>query len=392
MQISKERIRPAYVGDTAVSRGTVISVAIYMHDLSPGGVERQCLVLARELAARGINIVLVVHQLRGELMPLLPSNLRVVSLNGSRTLDDVIRLRRFLRQEKPDVLLANVDHNNIAATIAKAISGTRTKVVICQHNPLSAHFTDTENWKHRLVPWFYGRMARWVDHAIGVSDGIGAELVSVGIPKAKVTRIYNAVIGADFDCRAGQAVTHPWLTEKDRPVFVSAARLVGMKDQRTLLRAFASVVRKRPARLMMLGTGPMLPELRELADLLGIAEHVTFEGFVRNPLPYMQAADAFLLSSRCEGFGNVLVEALGCGTPVISTDCPYGPAEILEKGRFGVLVPPRDPEAMATAMIDCLDHPERWSAGMLRDRANAFSYAVCADQYAGMLRALVAKG
>lgn len=389
MQIDKERIRPADAARSAMSRPAAINVAIYMHDLSPGGVERQCLVLARELTARGINIVLVVHQLRGELMPLLPPELRVVSLNGSRTLDDVVRLRRFLRTERPHVLLANVDHNNIAATMAKAISGTRTKVVICQHNPLSAHFTDTENWKHRLVPWFYGRMAPWVDHAIGVSDGIGGELAGAGIPQEKVTRIYNAVIGADFDCRASQPVTHPWLLDKDRPVFVSAARLVAMKDQPVLLRAFAAVVRDRPARLILLGTGPMLPDLRDLADLLGITDHVAFEGFVRNPLPYMRAADAFVLSSRCEGFGNVLVEAMGCGIPVISTDCPYGPAEILDRGRFGMLVPPRDPDAMATAMRAVLDQPGRFCPDTLRDRASAFSYAACADAYADLFRRMV---
>jgi glycosyltransferase involved in cell wall biosynthesis len=133
---------------------------------------------------------------------------------------------------------------------------------------------------------------------------------------------------------------HPWLTGKDRPVFVTAGRLVEMKDHRTLLRAFAIHLRRHRARLMLLGRGPMLTELRALARTLGIAEHVAFEGFVANPLPYMRAADGFVLSSRSEGFGNDLVEAMGCGTPVAATDCPYGPADILGHGKFGILVPP----------------------------------------------------
>jgi hypothetical protein len=128
-----------------------ISAAIYIHDLSPGGVERQSLVLARELQKRGVDIVLIVHQMRGELIPLLPPGIPVVNLHSARTLQDVFRLRRYLLAEQPDVFMANVDHNNIAAALANALAGTETKLVICQHNPLSAGFHATVNWKHRMV-------------------------------------------------------------------------------------------------------------------------------------------------------------------------------------------------------------------------------------------------
>jgi glycosyltransferase involved in cell wall biosynthesis len=366
-----------------------ISAAIYMHDLSPGGVERQCLVLTRELQARGVDIVLVVHQMRGELLPMLPEGVRVVNLDSARTLQDVWRLRRFLLDEHPDVFMANVDHNNIAAALANALAGSATKLVICQHNPLTAGFHATVNWKHRVVPLFYRALASRIDHAVAVSDGIAAELMSAGFPRSKVSTIFNAVIGDDFEDRASVPVLHPWLATKDRPVFVSAGRLVEMKDQRTLLRAFAIHVRKRASRLMLLGAGPMLGALRELAGSLGIAEHVAFEGFVPNPLPYMRAADAFVLSSRSEGFGNVLVEAMGCGTPVISTDCPHGPSDILARGEYGILVPPRDPEALAPAFGRILDDRARWPRERLLARAGAFSYAACADEYARLFRQLV---
>ncbi len=366
-----------------------MTAAIYIHDLSPGGVERQCLVLARELQDRGIDVVLVVHQMRGELIPLLPPDLPVVDLRSSRTLQDVLRLRRFLQEAQPDILMANVDHNNVAAALANALAGTRTKLVIVQHNPLTAGFHATVNWKHRLVPWFYRVLSSRIDHAIAVSDGIKRELVKGGLPEAKVSTICNAVIGTDFEARARVPVLHPWLVNKDRPVFVTAGRLVEMKDQRTLLRAFALHVQRRPSRLMLLGAGPMLDALRTLAGSLGIAEHVAFEGFVPNPLPYMRAADAFVLSSRSEGFGNVLVEAMGCGTPVVSTDCPHGPADILDHGKYGILVPPRNPDALAPAFGRILDEQSRWPAETLRARASAFSYQACADQYAGLFRSLV---
>jgi len=366
-----------------------ISAAIYIHDLSPGGVERQTLILARELQARGVDTTLVVHQMRGELISLLPPCVPVVNLDSARTLQDVLRLRRFLLNERPDVFMANVDHNNVAAALASALAGTSTKLVICQHNPLSAGFHATVNWKHRLVPSCYKMLASRIDHAVAVSDGVAWELVRAGLPAAKISTIFNAVIGDDFQVRAREPVVHPWLVQKDRPVFVTAGRLVEMKDQRTLLRAFAIHLRQRPSRLILLGTGPMLAELQALAATLGIADDVAFEGFVENPLPYMLAADGFVLSSRSEGFGNVLVEAMGCGTPVISTDCPHGPAYILRQGEFGILVPMRDPEALALAFGRILDERDAWPRERLRARAADFSYGACADGYASLFRRLV---
>jgi hypothetical protein len=129
-----------------------LSAVIYFHDLSPGGVERQSLVLARELSERDVEVTVVVHQMHGELIPLLPQGIPVVNLDGGRTLQDVPRLRRYLLAERPSIFLANVDHNNIAAAMAKAVSGSTTKLIICQHNPLSASYHATVNWKHRVVP------------------------------------------------------------------------------------------------------------------------------------------------------------------------------------------------------------------------------------------------
>lgn len=366
-----------------------LSAAIYIHDLSPGGVERQSLVLARELRNRHVDVTLVVHQLRGELLPLLPAGVPVVNLDSGRTLQDVFRLRQYLRREKPDVLLANVDHNNIAASLANVLAGSGTKVIICQHNPLSAGFHATVNWKHRVVPMCYWALSSYIDHAVAVSRGISDELVhQAGLPSSKVSTIFNAVIGDDFDCRANQAIVHPWLMASDRPVFVTAGRLVEMKDHRNLLRAFALYLKTAPARLIILGTGPMLNDLRGLAGSLGILPDVDFAGFVENPLPYMRAADAFVLSSRSEGFGNVLVEAMRCGTPCVSTDCPYGPGDILGRGAYGVLVPARDPEALAGGLDRVIRQAELWPADVLRDRAGAYSYDACADAYRELFQRL----
>lgn len=367
-----------------------LSVAIYIHDLSPGGVERQCLALAAEFHARGVNVTLVLHRVRGELLPLLPEGVPVVDLQSARTLQDVVRLRRYLLDERPHVFMANVDHNNIAASLAKLLAGSSSRLVICQHNPLTRGYHATVNWKHRMVPFLYRLLAFRIDHAVGVSDGIAEELVRIGgLPARKVSTINNAVIGDDFQDRANAPVYHPWLESRDRPVFVNAGRLVEMKDHRNLLHAFSLHLRRNRARLLILGSGPMRAELERLASTLGVAPNVDFVGFVQNPLPYMREADAFVLSSRSEGFGNVLVEALGCGTPVVSTSCPHGPADILENGQYGVLVPPQDPAALAAALARVVSDRYRWPAKALRARANRFTYTTCVESYLRLFRSLV---
>jgi glycosyltransferase involved in cell wall biosynthesis len=243
------------------------------------------------------------------------------------------------------------------------------------------------------VPIAYRMLASRIDHAVAVSSGVADELVRYGgIPPDRVSTIYNAVIGSDFADRANAPMQPPiaqsWFEQRDRPIFVTAGRLVEMKDHRTLLSAFARYLATRPARLIILGNGPLQPMLEELVRTLGIVEHVCFAGFVNNPLPYMRHADAFVLSSRSEGFGNVIVEALGCGTPVVSTNCPHGPSDILEDGRYGLLVPPRDDEALARGMADLLDQRDRWPEALLRTRASMFSYATCADAYGRLFRLL----
>ena len=179
-------------------------------------------------------------------------------------------------------------------------------------------------------------------------------------------------------------------------LFVNAGRLVAQKDHATLLRAFALVLQRMPARLLILGNGPLQPELEQLAAELGIAEHVRFAGFVVNPLPYFRRAAAFVLSSRYEGFGNVLIEAMACGTPVITTDCPYGPGEIVDNGRFGRLAEPQNPQSLAAAMISIASMTPEQRRGMGRaGRAfmeRCFAETVVHRSYRDALSEALAKG
>jgi glycosyltransferase involved in cell wall biosynthesis len=225
------------------------------------------------------------------------------------------------------------------------------------------------------------------DGIVAVSQGVAGDLSqATGIPESRITVINNPAITADFDERVAVDVEHPWLDDPTIPVFVTAGRLVPQKDHETLLRALAIYRKTSPARLLVLGTGPLEEPLRAFAGELGIADAVDFLGFCNNPLPYMRRASAFILSSRYEGFGNVIVEALGCGTPVVSTDCPYGPSEILAGGRWGRLTPVGNAEAMAAALSG--DLRKQFPPEKLRERARQFTAGTAVKQYMELFDAL----
>ena len=369
----------------APSKSRPLKLAIYMHDLAGGGVERMKMDLIRNFQRGGAEVTLLLHSGAGDLQQLLPDGLDIVAFNTRRTFADLAPLVRYLRRERPDVLLSSLGHNNVIALLAKAASWSRTKVVICQHNALSSEAMAAGGWTYRIIPWLYRALAPLAGGLVTVSGGVADDLARVcGIARDRITVVYNPVIGEDFGRKLRGRVDHPWFSDGGPLPFVSAGRLVEQKDHETLLRAFALYLKRAPGRLVILGTGPRRAALETLAAELGISEQVWFAGFQENPIPYVREAAAFVLSSRYEGFGNVIVEALGCGTPVISTDCPFGPGEILEAGRYGRLVPPGDAEALAAALDPALT--KIWPPDMLRARAAEYSGERSADAYRALFK------
>jgi glycosyltransferase involved in cell wall biosynthesis len=370
-----------------------LSVAITMQDLAGGGVELQTLTLAGELQESGVAVTLVVNEAIGELRDAVPATIRLVDLRRRRTLAAIPSLARFLRRERPDIVLANLNHNNIAAVLANMLAGMPSKVIICQHSVLSAEYLRTKGWSHRVTPLAYKLISRGFERAVAVSSGIAGEFRTISnIPQHKITVVHNPVIGRDFALRAEQPIEHAWLKEPDRPLFVTAGRLVATKDHETLLRALAIYRRQEDGRLLILGTGPLRDHLCCLADELGLHDAVEFLGYQANPLPYFRVASAFVLSSQAEGFGNVLVEAMGCGTPVIATNCEHGPAEILENGRYGLLVEPKNAQALADAMMQVSELSSRWPAALLKARASAFSTSACSSAYLKLFESVAPSG
>ncbi|MGQ9919936.1 MAG: glycosyltransferase [Desulfobacca sp.] len=264
------------------------------------------------------------------------------------------RLARLVQRLGIQVVVSSNTGPNLATAAAKLLAGSQFKAILIEHNTFSLH-----EGKKPSKRWLAGKLYAQADQVVGVSQGVSRDLISLFPGLAPITTtIYNCLLTpqARLQELAHEEVDHPWFAAKDRPIFLNVAELFPRKGQDTLIRAFALVRQKVPARLVLVGTlrEPTYGAVQSLAKDLGVAADIAFLGYQANPFKYMHRADAFVLSSREEGFGLVLVEAMACGCPVIATNCPYGPDEIIVPEQSGLLVPVDDPAAMAGAMLRIL--------------------------------------
>ncbi len=271
----------------------------------------------------------------------------------------------YVRKETPDCVLPALPNGKVVATLlAKSLLVSFPVVIPVVH-------LDLENRRLRDKVRYRTLMAH-SDHIIAVSEGVRHSVSSkAGVPKERITTIYNPVVTPRLEVLSREIPDHPWLAGAGPPVILSAGRFVQVKDFPTLIRAFHKLSLVIPSRLILLGDGSQRKDLTALLRRLDLEDRVSMPGWVDNPYAFMARASLFALSSRMEGLPTVLIEALACGCPCVSTDCPSGPAEILEGGRIGCLVPVADVEALAEAMRLTLDDPPPKT--LLLKRAEHFS-------------------
>jgi glycosyltransferase involved in cell wall biosynthesis len=365
-----------------------MSFAFYMPHLRTGGAERVTVNLANHFAARGERALMVLDRRDGALVEALSPEVELVALDAPRTLAALPRLVGFLRRRRPKVLLSGITYNSPIAILAAKLSRAGTRVAVAEHTVLSRELAERGARDRRVIPPLLNFAYRGAAAILCPTEAIADDLAALcGIARARIEVLANPVVGADLPQRAARAPAEPWFAEKI-PVFAAAGRMTPVKDFPTLLAAFARVRAKRPARLVLLGDGPLRAGLEAQAQALGLGDCVRLPGAVADPVPYFARAAAVVSSSRYEGFGNVLVEAMACGTPVVSTDCPGGPRAILADGRYGALVPVGDAAALAEAMLVALDRktdPESLRAGAAR-----YSVERAGDAYLERLRKLAA--
>ncbi|ELY63481.1 glycosyl transferase family protein [Natrinema versiforme JCM 10478] len=341
-----------------------------------------------ELTKRGIDTEVILARKDGGFKSDIPDDTTLVTLDSPdptkyTLLPTSPYLAKHLEKTNTGKLLSFMTHANITSLVAAKIAKQDIKLVIGERNHLSRKLDREPCYRATPIKFLIQNLYPKSDHIITTSNGVADDLKGYLKRETSIDTIYNPVVTDDLISKSRMNVDHVWFKSDDTPVILAAGRLHPQKDFRTLIRAFNRVVDKRDARLLILGEGPERERLESLISELEIESLVELPGSVNNPFRYMANASVFVLSSKWEGFGNVIVEAMACGCPVVATDCPSGPAEILENGEYGELVPVKRPDLLSGAIEKTLDNDN--NKDRIRDRANDFTVQEITDQYLEVL-------
>ena len=332
-------------------------LALLLPQLGPGGLAVFGVRLAEAMTAAGWEVDLVLMDASRSVLPPPPAAVGVVDLGATRVARAVAPFVRYLRRRRPAAVVASLPSANLVALTAARVAGVATRVVVSEHNPLSAVIPITPRHR-RVLPAVIRRAYRRADAVVAVSPAVADDLAKLAsLPRRRIDVVYSPVLTPEIFDLKDEPVQHPWFGNGEPPVVLSAGRLTGQKDYATLVRAFALVRAETSARLVILGEGDEREPLSRLVADLGLHDDVAFPGWVANPYAYMARAPVFALSSAYEGLGIALVEALALGAHVVSTRCGGGLSALPNGERLGRLVPIGDVHALAAAVRDALRQP-----------------------------------
>jgi glycosyltransferase involved in cell wall biosynthesis len=379
-------------------RAGALSVLFVTTVLGGGGAEKHLLRVANHLDRGRFRVSLALVKPEGEFEPALAPDVKKFHLNprreGSttvRALQSVAPLRRLIEAERPDLVFSVIDLVNLLSVYAARNAEPRPKVVLGVQTPPSIAY-DSWHPVSKLILSLMPRMYPSADAVVALSKGVAEDLAAL-VPRTRerVTVIHNA--GVEPDVREMAREPLPADERPDGPLVVACGRLKPLKGFAHLIDALAEVRKTTPAHLWIVGEGEQRAELERKIERLGLKNRVRLLGFRQNPYKYMAAADVFVLSSLFEGFGNVIVEAMACGTPVVATDCPYGPREIIRDGENGLLVEPASADSLARGISRVLADGElkRRLASNGLERARDFEAESIAGEY-GELFLRIANG
>jgi len=356
-------------------------IACFFSTSGHSGVDRAAQHLIPALARRGYLVDLLKVRRHGPDLPEIPPGVRVIDLGSRHTYACLPAIAGYLRRERPAVLLSDKDRVNRTALFARTLVrlGTPlpTRLVFSSGTTISIDLAT----RGRLERWVQrnsmGRLYPFADQVIVTSAGVADDMAAyTGLARDLIRVVPSPVVPESLFTAD---LPRPDHSCPAAPLILSAGELCARKGFDTLLRAFARVRAERPCRLMILGKGGERDALLALADTLGVAQDFALPGYVPEPYAFMAHADLFAFTSRWEGLGFVLIEALAVGTPVVATDCPSGPREVLHDGRYGPLVPVGDEAALARAMIATLDAP--LPGDFLREAARPYGIEAATDAY-----------
>jgi glycosyltransferase involved in cell wall biosynthesis len=375
-----------------------------LKSLNYGGIERLAFNFLKFISQRqDLSIDLVVAWGQGIYEKEIPDNIRIIDLKIQ--LENRIKsyikltdkLTKYFAEENPNYIFSYLPIANICSAIAWSFNRQKSKIVLIEQTLLFNDLVRLQKQGNSVetrpikgdrknsffsitlplaMKFWYPQVTAVVCDSVGLARGIETGL---NFKRGLIKTIYNPVIDERVTLSLERPFSHPWLTTQEVPIFIAVGRFAPQKDHFTLIKAFAQFRKQHPAKLILLGDGELRPQIQKLVDRLNLSADVSLPGFVENPYPYLKRANTLVLSSLWEGLPTVLIEALASGCQVVSTNCQYGPDEILENGKYGWLVPIQNPSALCNAMKQSLDfpiHPTR-----LKERSSYFTVERSARQY-----------
>lgn len=367
-------------------------IAIVLPDTFSSGAKKIMVTIGRGIAQLGHPVDLVIASKDTDVQPL--PNLRVITLGGCQgqsrwrnKIYSLLPLAHYFKRRFPIAVIPVYDFLEPVVILALKLSRIRARLIFTMRNA-TTFLQDLSNPKRTVVEKLFSLTLRRADILVAVSHGVAQDWARYfGIDRSRIIVIYNPVDTQRIQSLSQVPIKKLEIAkflETREPIIIAVGRLEPQKDFSTLLKAIAKVREQISCRLLLLGEGSERTKLEKTVNELKLREAVSMPGFVQNPYPYMAKASMLVLSSRYEGFPNVILEALSLGLPVVSTDCPHGPAEILENGRYGTLVPVGDVNAMAEAILETLTKPHNKLS--LQARAREFSPEKIASEYLSLCK------
>lgn len=335
-------------------------VALYMPTAADGGVQRVIINLAKGLLREGDKVDIVLSKSSGNMLEQFHKECNIINLKQTSGKGDLLpilslfKIIKYLKKNKPDVLIGCPGFSTIVCILATMLSFSNNKVIAMVDNKVS--LLKGGRWYHKFTLLMMKVFYRFADYVVVAHKSAEVDIIkNLKLNRDKVKMIYHPLIEENIYNNLISLPNHPWMNNEEK-IILGIGRLVKEKDFANLINAYKIVSEKVPSKLIIIGEGPERDKLQGLIDELKLGDSVSLPGYVSNPYQYISYSDLLVVSSRAEAFGNVIVEALAMGTPIVSTDCSSGgPAEILNNGEYGILCPCLDKDKLATSIIKSLN-------------------------------------
>lgn len=365
-------------------------ICFFLPTLNFGGIEANTIRLAKSFIKCGYEVDLVVGNANGEYKKRIDNEINIISLNKKTLVTMLIPLKKYIKKKKPQVVITGGEGANILLSFIKILL-PKAKIIISIRTNLTVEYDESSNIKKKLLYPFISRILyRKADKVVAVSEGVANDASTfLKIPINKINVIYNPILDNNLLELSDEQVQHRWLNDESNKVVLSVGRLVKQKDLKTLIQAYKTTKNNiENLKLLIIGEGPEREYLQKEIFNNKLESDVEILGFVQNPYSYMKQADLFVLSSKWEGFGNVLVEALSTGVPVLSTDCPSGPSEILGNGKFGSLAEVGNINDLSKLMLLELANNDTYKIELRKKRAKKFSVEESKIKYIRLINSI----